>query len=98
MGDKSFADLKEALEDALAFECGERRELTVTRIKPTLPKGKTPSAVARTPHQRDRSKAHYRRAGREQNLAIRFDRSSGSKVWHSQITKTSQPSDRNFLC
>jgi len=59
MNDKSFVDLKEALEDALAFECGELTELTVTRIKPTSPNGKASSAVARAPHQRDRSKAHY---------------------------------------
>ena len=32
MGDEAFADLKEALEGALAFERGERRDLHVTRI------------------------------------------------------------------
>jgi hypothetical protein len=40
MSGKSFADLKEALEDALAFECGERRELTVTRISYITPKAR----------------------------------------------------------
>jgi len=33
MSDDAFADLKQALEDALAFEGGERRELKVTRIE-----------------------------------------------------------------
>ena len=37
MGDKAFVDLKQAMEDALAFECGERRDLHVTRIQ-TPPK------------------------------------------------------------
>ncbi len=44
VGDEAFADLKEALEGALAFERGEPRDLRVTRIraprhpKKTLPK------------------------------------------------------------
>jgi hypothetical protein len=33
MSDEGFADLTEALEDALAFECGERCDLNVTRIE-----------------------------------------------------------------
>jgi hypothetical protein len=33
MGDKAFADLKGALEDALAFERCERSNLKVTRIQ-----------------------------------------------------------------
>lgn len=37
MGDEAFADIKQALEDALAFEGGERRELRVTRIEVSRP-------------------------------------------------------------
>jgi len=33
MRDEAFADVTQALEDALAFERGERRELRVTRIE-----------------------------------------------------------------
>ena len=33
MSDEAFGDLKEALEGALAFERGERRDLNVTRIQ-----------------------------------------------------------------
>ena len=33
MSDDAFADIKEAVEDALAFERGERRNLHVTRIQ-----------------------------------------------------------------
>ena len=33
MSDEAFADLKEAMEDALAFERGRRRDLKVTRIQ-----------------------------------------------------------------
>jgi hypothetical protein len=41
MSDDAFADLKEAVEDALAFERGERRNLNVTRIQaPGSPKDK----------------------------------------------------------
>lgn len=35
MSDEAFADLKEAFEDALAYERGERRDLIVTRIQRT---------------------------------------------------------------
>ena len=39
MSDEAFADLKQALEDALAFELGKRQSLRVTRIEsPSLPK------------------------------------------------------------
>jgi len=33
MSDQAFADLNQALEDALAFGRGERRDLNVTRIQ-----------------------------------------------------------------
>ena len=33
MSDEAFADLKGAMEDALAFERGKRRDLKVTRIQ-----------------------------------------------------------------
>ena len=32
MSDEAFADLKEAMEEALAFESGKRLDLKVTRI------------------------------------------------------------------
>jgi hypothetical protein len=32
MSDEAFADIEESLEEALAFERGERRDLHVTRI------------------------------------------------------------------
>jgi hypothetical protein len=48
MSDEAFADLKEALEGALAFERGERRDLHVTRIRaPRPPKVASPK-VRRT--------------------------------------------------
>jgi hypothetical protein len=37
MSDEAFADLKEAMEDALAFERGQRRDLRVTRIQAPRP-------------------------------------------------------------
>jgi putative transcriptional regulator len=37
MNDEAFADLKEAMEDALAFERGQRRNLKVTRIRAPRP-------------------------------------------------------------
>ena len=37
MSDEAFADLKGAMEDALAFERGERRDLKVTRIQAPRP-------------------------------------------------------------
>lgn len=42
MSDEAFADLKQALEDALAFERGERRDLSVTR-----PQGSRPPKASR---------------------------------------------------
>jgi hypothetical protein len=43
MSDEAFADLKEALEEALAFERGEQRDLHVTRIRaPPPPKVTSP--------------------------------------------------------
>ena len=37
MSGEAFADLKQALEGALVFERGERRELRVTRIEGSRP-------------------------------------------------------------
>ncbi len=37
MRDEAFADLTQALEDALAFELGELREVRVTRIEGSRP-------------------------------------------------------------
>ncbi len=37
MSDEAFADLKQALQDALAFGRGERRELRVTRTEGSRP-------------------------------------------------------------
>lgn len=48
MSDEAFADLKEAMEDALAFERGKRRDLKVTRIQaPRPPKAMSPRDIAR---------------------------------------------------
>lgn len=48
MSDEAFADLKKAMEDALAFERGGRRDLKVTRIQvPRPPKAMTPKDIAR---------------------------------------------------
>ena len=48
MGEEAFADLKEAMEDALAFERGQRRDLKVTRIQaPRPPKAMSPREIAR---------------------------------------------------
>lgn len=48
MSDEAFADLKEAIEDALAFERGQRRKLKVTRIQaPRPPKAMSPKDIAR---------------------------------------------------
>jgi hypothetical protein len=44
MSDGAFAELKQAMEDALAFERGKRRDLRVTRIQvPRPPKTCNPS-------------------------------------------------------
>jgi putative transcriptional regulator len=48
MGDKAFTELKEAMEDALAFERGKRGDLKVTRIQaPRPPKAMSPTDIAR---------------------------------------------------
>jgi len=48
MSDEAFADLKEAMEGALAFERGERRDVKVTRIQaPRPPKAMSPEDIAR---------------------------------------------------
>ena len=48
MSDEAFADLKEAMEGAITFERGERRNLKVTRIQaPRPPKAMSPKDVAR---------------------------------------------------
>ena len=47
MSDEAFADLKEAMEDAVAFERGKRRDLKVTRIQaPRPPKAMSPKDIA----------------------------------------------------
>jgi putative transcriptional regulator len=47
MSDDAFADLKEAMEDAVAFERGKRRDLKVTRIQvPRPPKAMSPRDIA----------------------------------------------------
>ena len=48
MSDEAFADLKAAMEDALAFERGQRDGLKVTRIQaPRRPKAMSPQDIAR---------------------------------------------------
>lgn len=48
MGDEAFTELKDAMEDALAFERGKRRGLKVTRIQaPRRPKPMSPKDIAR---------------------------------------------------
>jgi putative transcriptional regulator len=48
MSEEAFADLKEAMEDALAFERGERRDLKAKRIRaPRPPKAMSPRDIAR---------------------------------------------------
>ena len=48
MSDEAFADLKEALGDALAYEQGGRRDLHVSRIRaPRPPKAMSPKDIAR---------------------------------------------------
>jgi len=47
MSDEAFADLKEAMEEALAFERGKRGDLKVTRIQgPRPPKTLSPQPIA----------------------------------------------------
>jgi putative transcriptional regulator len=48
MSDEAFANLKESMEDAVAFERGKRRELKITRIQaPRPPKAMSPRDIAR---------------------------------------------------
>ena len=48
MSDEAFANLKKAMEDSVAFERGERRDLKVTRIQaPRPPKAMSPKDIAR---------------------------------------------------
>ena len=48
MSDAAFADLKDAIEDALAFERGNHRGLKITRIQaPRPPKAMSPRDIAR---------------------------------------------------
>jgi putative transcriptional regulator len=48
MSDEAFTGLKEAMEDALAFERGQHRDLRVTRIQaPRPPKPLSPRDIAR---------------------------------------------------
>ena len=48
VSDEAFADLKEAMEDAVAFERGQRRGLKVTRIQaPRPPKAMSAQDIAR---------------------------------------------------
>jgi hypothetical protein len=47
MSDEAFAGLKEAMEDALAFERGKSRDLKVTRVQgPRPPKTLSPQLIA----------------------------------------------------
>jgi putative transcriptional regulator len=48
MSDEAFADLKEAMEDALEFQRGKGRGLKVTRIQaPRPPKAMSPKDISR---------------------------------------------------
>src|SRR6476660_9112232 len=48
LSDEAFADLKVAMEDAVAFERGKRRDLKVTRIRALRPpKAMSPRDIAR---------------------------------------------------
>ena len=48
MSDEAFGDLKNAMESALAFERGKRRDLKMTRIQaPRPPKAMSPRDIAR---------------------------------------------------
>jgi hypothetical protein len=46
MSDEAFADLKEAMEDALAFERGKPRDLKVTRIQAPHPQRRNETSTA----------------------------------------------------
>jgi DNA-binding transcriptional regulator YiaG len=59
MSDEAFADLKEAMKDAVAFERGKRRDLKVTRIQALRPpKAMSPRDIARI---RKKLKCSYHR-------------------------------------
>ena len=59
MSDEAFAELKGAMEDALAFERGKRHDLNTTRIQGLRPpKSLSPQPIARV---RDASKQRARR-------------------------------------
>ena len=48
MSDDAFADLKDAMEEALAFERGKSRDLRITRLQaPRPPKAMSPRDIAR---------------------------------------------------
>jgi putative transcriptional regulator len=60
MSAEAFGDLKEALEGALAFERGERRDLKVTRIQaPRPPKAMSPKDIARVRQKLNCSQAVF---------------------------------------
>jgi len=60
MSDEAFADLKEALVDAVAFERGKRRELKVTRIQaPRPPKAMSPRDIVRVRERLNCSQAVF---------------------------------------
>lgn len=54
MSDEASADLERALEDALAFERGERRGLKVTRIQGSRP----PKALSKIVIHQKRNQSH----------------------------------------
>jgi hypothetical protein len=55
MSDEAFADLKEAMEDSLAFERGRRRDLKVTRVEaPRPPKLRSKLMIRSTIRRRKR--------------------------------------------
>ena len=47
MSDDALADLRAAMEDASAFERGERRNLRVTQEAPRRPKAMSPKDIAK---------------------------------------------------
>ena len=47
MSDEAFADLKEAMKDAVAFEHGKRRKLKITRIQPPRLQGNVIKEIVR---------------------------------------------------
>lgn len=60
MSDEAFAELREAMEDALVFESGKRRELKVTRIQAQrAPKAMSPRDMARVREQLNCSQAVF---------------------------------------